>query len=218
MSTVPRTGSDMSELTWDVATLFPPQGQWTDGDYLNLTNDLTQLVELADGHLDILEMPSTSHQQIVLKLMRQLADFVDRSDLGIALMAPLRVQLRPGLFREPDVVFALKEHSDYVRDEFWTGADLVFEVVSSSPKSRRRDLHDKRHEYAQARITEYWIVDPMNRNISVLQLDEFDPDSRQYKVTGEFSKVDFADSGLLAGFTVSVNEIFGIGGDGSSEK
>lgn len=50
---------------------------------------------------------------------------------------------------------------------------LVIEVVSSSatdPRSRDRDYVDKRREYAQRGIPEYWIVDPMASVIWVLKL------------------------------------------------
>lgn len=50
---------------------------------------------------------------------------------------------------------------------------LVVEVVSSSatdPRSRERDYVDKRREYAQRGIPEYWIVDPMASVVWVLKL------------------------------------------------
>jgi len=200
MSSVPDSTSESPQVTWDVATLFPLQGQWSETEYLNLTDDLMQLVELTDGHLEILEMPTTSHQQMVLKLVRQLTDFAEPRQLGTALMAPLRVQLRPGLFREPDVVFAMS--SQRIQDDFWIGADLVMEVVSAGEKSRRRDLDQKRREYAEAGIAEYWIVDPLTYTISVLQLD-----GNHYVDAGVFAQGDRAVSRLLRGFSVSVDEL-----------
>lgn len=203
MSTVPPSAPDSAGVTWEVATLFPRQGLWSDAEFLNLTDDLTHLVELTDGHLEVLEMPTTSHQQIVLRLVRQLSDFVQPRQLGLALMAPLRVRLRSGMFREPDVVFASAKHAHYVQDDFWTGADLVMEVVSSGAKSRRRDLEQKRREYAEAEIDEYWIVDPLSETISVLARIGL-----EYQVSGEFRNSEIARSQLLSGFTVSVSDIF----------
>ena len=205
MSTVHESTSDLLGLTWDVATLFPRQGEWSDIEYLNLTDDLTQLVELTDGRLEILEMPTTSHQQMVFKLVRQLSDFVESRKLGTALMAPLRVQLRPGIFREPDVVFALTEHRHFIQDDFWTGADLVIEVVSAGPKSRRRDLDEKRRDYAASGIAEYWIVDPLAKTISVLEYA-----GTAYTEIGAYRESQLAHSRLLSGFSVSVSDIFGI--------
>jgi Uma2 family endonuclease len=46
---------------------------------------------------------------------------------------------------------------------------LVVEVLSDS--NRGRDLVLKRHEYAAGRIPTYWIVDPVDRSMRVLELD-----------------------------------------------
>jgi len=149
------------EPTWDIAYLFPPQGMWSEEEYLAL--DTNRLIELSDGCLEVLPMPTTSHQMLVVYLHGLLSAFVSRRGLGLALFAALRVRLWPGKFREPDVLFMLQDHFDRVGDEFWEGADLVMEVVSGDRKDRRRDLVKKRADYAKARITEYWIVDPPRR-------------------------------------------------------
>lgn len=50
---------------------------------------------------------------------------------------------------------------------------LVVEVVSSSDtnrQSRERDYVDKREEYAQRGIPEYWIIDQVEAVIVVLKL------------------------------------------------
>ena len=79
------------------------------------------------------------------------------------------------------------------------GADLVMEVVSAGDEARRRDLTQKREEYAQAGIPEYWIVDPELGQITVLTLED-----QIYVVHGEFKRGDRATSKLLPGFAVDV--------------
>ena len=54
-------------------------------------------------------------------------------------------------------------------DRYWTGADLVMEVVSASDPDR--DLVAKRRDYAEAASPEYWIVDPRTKTITVLKLE-----------------------------------------------
>ncbi len=193
-----------NDMTWEVAALFPRQGEWTTSEYLNLTEDIAHLVELTDGRLEVLEMPTTSHQQSVLCLIRSLSDWLSQSNAGTALMAPLRLQLRPGLFREPDIVFALTENQSLIGEDFWTGADLVMEVVSSGTKSRRRDLVEKRSEYADAGIREYWIIDPVTSTIQVLELI-----GSEYHIAGQYGRDEQALSELLAGFSITVNEVLG---------
>lgn len=201
MSTMPESEQRAGEVAWEVATLFPPQGEWSPAEYLSLTDDIARLVELTDGQLEVLEMPTTSHQQTVLFLISQLSPWCQQHQAGIALMAPIRVQLRPGVFREPDIVFATQGNRCVVGEDYWTGADLVMEVVSAGPKSRRRDLEQKRREYAQAKIREYWIIDPQKTTIQVLELA-----GDEYRVAGEYGRSELAQSQLLSGFSLSVDQ------------
>lgn len=189
------------EPTWDIAYLFPAQGAWSEFEYLAL--ETNRLVELSQGRLEVLPVPTTSHQMLLLHLYGLLLARLARRDLGTVLTAGIRVQLWPGTFREPDIVFMLKEHADRVGDEFWEGADLVMEVVSGGVKDRWRELKQKRREYAQAGIPEYWIVDPRHERITVLRLD-----GKEYAVHGEYAEGTTAVSHLLPGFEVDVTTAF----------
>lgn len=196
-----KRAAERLEPTWEVAYLFPAQGQWSEQEYLALNGN--QLVEFSRGFLEVLPMPTTSHQLLVAYLYGLLAAFAAGRNLGLALMAPLRVRLWRGKFREPDIVFMLKEHSDWIGEEFWWGADLVMEVVSADADDRRRDLQVKRREYARAGIAEYWIVDPHEQRIIVLRLA-----GKRYVVHGEFANGDRASSHLLRDFEVDVTATF----------
>lgn len=187
------------EPAWDVATLFPNQGAWSVLEYLDLKGN--RLVEFFNGYIEVLPMPTMRHQLIVRFLLFLLTEFVDRAGKGRTLMAPMRVRLSPVQFREPDLMVMLRGHEERMRDEFWEGADFVVEVVS--PDDPRRDLEIKRSEYALAGIPEYWIVDPQTSTITVLTLDV-----ASYKVHGEFGAGQIANSVLLKGFAVAVNDVF----------
>jgi len=165
--------------------------------------DTNHLVEFTDGHVEVLPMPKTSHQEIVAYLYRQVLAFIITNNLGRVLFAPLRVRLRKGKYREPDVVFMLAEHADRIGEDFWRGADLVMEVVSEDPESRERDLVKKRKDYASAGIAEYWIIDPNDRKIIVLKLE-----GKAYTTHGECSVGAKAESALLNEFAVDVSEVF----------
>jgi Uma2 family endonuclease len=186
--------------TWEVAVLFPNQGQWSEADYLAL--ETNHLIELCDGRLEVLPMPTTSHQWIVLYLYELLKAFA-YPNVGLVLTAPLRVRLWPKKFREPDVIFMLKAHLGRVHEDYWEGADLAMEVVSDDPESRKRDLEEKPLDYARAGISEYWIVDPKLQQITVLVLR-----GKKYSVAGEYKKDAEAVSRLLPGFSVQVASVF----------
>ncbi len=190
-----------SEPAWDIAYLFPAQGQWTEEEYLAL--DGNRLVEFSDGYLEVLPMPTTSHQLLSSWLYGLFQAFVSSRNLGLVLYAPLRVRLRPGKYREPDIVFLARGHRARIGEDFWQGADLVVEVVSEDDKSRRRDLTIKRREYARAGISEYWIVDPRQERITVLRLA-----GNRYLVHGTFAKGTTATSLVLRGLEVDVAATF----------
>jgi len=47
--------------------------------------------------------------------------------------------------------------------------DLVIEIVSPGKSNRDRDYRYKRSEYAAREIKEYWIVDPLEERVTLLQ-------------------------------------------------
>src|SRR2546428_9829914 len=67
---------DHAEPAWEVALLFPDQGEWSEDDYLWLTDHTRCLVEFTDGHVEVLPMPTDAHQRIVLFLYRALYAFL----------------------------------------------------------------------------------------------------------------------------------------------
>ncbi len=197
--------SQRGEPPWEIAVLFPHQGEWTDVEYLALQRKTNLLVELSDGCIEVLPMPSPFHQRIVKFLFRLLETFVFTLGSGEVLFAPLPIRLRLGKFRDPDVVYlAPGRIIDPHRQPH--GADLVVEVVSDDEEDRERDLETKRLEYAQAGITEYWIVDPREHKILVLTLE-----GASYRVAGDFGRGAMATSVLLSGFGVAVDAVFAAG-------
>src|SRR5262245_48461354 len=148
--------------------LLPLQGLWTEAQYLVLTNQTNHLIEFTDGEIEVLPMPTRSHQLMLLLLYELFRAAVQRTG-GIVLVAPLRLQVRPGKHREPDVLLLRDAADPRNQDAFWLGADLVVEIVS--PDRPERDTQEKPRDYAEAGIPEYWIVNPLNATITVLALE-----------------------------------------------
>lgn len=199
---VPASCDDLSDPAWDIAELFPAQGDWSVGEYLRLKGN--RLIEFDHGRIDVLDMPTDFHQAIVGVLYSMLLGFITPRQLGEVRFAPLRVRLWKGRYREPDVMFMLRANVARIRKKFWIGADLLMEVVSED--DRRRDLKTKRLEYARAGVREYWIVDPKLEQITVLKLAE-----KYYELHGEFRRGQRATSLLLPGFEVDANAVFDVG-------
>lgn len=195
---LPVRSDPWSEPTWEVALLFPEQGAWSEEEYLAL--DTNRLVEFSHGSLEVLPMPTEGHQNLVFFLTALLKMFARRSG-GHAVLAPFRLRLWPGKIREPDIMFIADATDSRRQSAWWTGADLVVEVVSEDDP--QRDLATKRLEYAQAHIPEYWIVDPRNETLTVLALQ-----GAAYHERGYFTRGDIAASATLPDLTVDVNALF----------
>src|SRR5229473_7564482 len=83
--------------------ILPPQGAWSEEQYLVLTDHRNRLIEFTDGFLEILPMPTDKHQAILGFLYYVFHGFVDPRG-GKVRFSPLRLQIRPGKFREPDLL------------------------------------------------------------------------------------------------------------------
>ena len=176
------------------------QGLWTEAQYLRLTDAATRLLEFTDGHLEILPMPTDRHQVILRSLFLALFPFVqDRG--GTLLFAPLRLRIRKDKFRDPDLLLVHDANDARRRNDYWRGADWVAEVVS--PDRPGRDTLTKRLDYAEARIPEYWIVNPVDETVTVLVLDD-----DAYAEAGVFRRGERAASRALPGFAIGVDDLF----------
>lgn len=65
---------------------------------------------------------------------------------------------------QPDV-FVLCDKSKLKKQVLFGYPDLIIEVLS--PSTRTKDIHIKTRKYRLAGVREYWIVDPMKRQIFV---------------------------------------------------
>jgi Uma2 family endonuclease len=202
MSVVESTPPKVSEPAWEIAMLFPNQGSWTEGDYLSLTDNARHLVELVDGRVEVLPMPTESHQNIVWFVVAMLKAFVNPRKLGRVVQSPFRVRVAASQFREPDISLMLRENDARRSDEYWDGADLVIEVVSDDPKDRLRDFEIKREVYAKAGIREYWIIDQRDSRILVLKLA-----GDIYLEHADAAAGGRVGSNLLAGFELDVDAV-----------
>ena len=192
-------------LIWEqngelVVSLDPLQGHWTEEQYLLITNQTNRLLEYTDGTIEVLPMPTEEHQNISQFLFLALLAFLQPVG-GKIHYAPLRLRVRAGKFREPDLLLVLDAHDPRRQPRYWLGADLVVEIVG--PDNPGRDIEEKPRDYAEARIPEYWIVDPQAGAITVLTLED-----DAYVTHGVFRRGERAVSKLLAGFSVSVDEVF----------
>lgn len=183
-----------------VLSLASIQGLWTEEQYLAMTDQSNRLLEFDNGYIEVLPMPIPEHQKILALLYELFVAFV-RPRGGITLFAPLRVQIRPRKFREPDLVTLRDVNDPRQHKRYWLGVDVAVEIVSDDDPER--DTKVKRVDYAEAGIPEYWIVNPLNDTVTVLALA-----GDAYAEHGVFRRGERASSQVLDGFSVDVDEVF----------
>ena len=179
---------------------LPRQGRWSDEEYLWLTDRTRRLIEFTDGCIEELPVPTATHQAILAFLYRALYAYLAPRG-GTVMFSALRLRIREGKFREPDLLVLRDRRTPAIQDRYSLGADLVAEIVS--PDRPERDLVDKRADYAEAGIPEYWIVDPRHDAITVLALT-----AGAYVEHGVYARGDTATSPLLAGLAIDVASTF----------
>ncbi len=167
--TEPTTELEQATLTREVALLFPRQGEWTEHDYWALP-ERSRIIELSEGRLIVPPMPTTEHQDIVGNIYFALRTHMQAHKSGKVSISPLPVRLWEGKIREPDVLVMLTHNLERVHNQFWGAPDLAVEVLS--PGTRKTDRHEKLAEYAQAGVSEYWIVVPEEQVVEVYRLTD----------------------------------------------
>ena len=152
----------------ELLKIFPRQGKWTEADYFKLP-ETNKIIELSEGRLIISPSPTTQHQQIVNKLNFLLYSHILNNNLGEVVTSPLDVRLWKGNIRQPDIVFMSNKHRKRITRRYFGVPDLVMEILSKS--TAKEDKEDKYQEYERAGVSEYWIVDPFKKGITVYTLE-----------------------------------------------
>lgn len=174
---------------------------WTEEAYLAYADRFPRLVELSEGCLVVLEMPTPRHQRIVQNTFKQLDAWAAAAG-GEAFVAPLPIRLWPGKYREPDVMLYSAAGRERVQADFAGPPDLVVEV--QSPGTARLDATDKVVEYAQAGIPEYWRVDPDRRQVEQNVLA-----GAEYTVRAVLGPGDVIRAAVVDGLECPVDALFG---------
>jgi len=112
--------------------------------------------------------------------------------------------------RYPDLVILQPEHLALTQKRLTITLDmpppqLVAEVLSPGKQNRDRDLVRKRDQYAAREIPEYWLVNPEQQTVTVLQWQD-----GIYVEVGVFRASDAIISPTFSTLQLNPNQIFGI--------
>jgi Uma2 family endonuclease len=151
-------------------------------EYLNYDDGTDEHYELVNGEL--IEVPPETEENAyrAFSLLMALSQFVDVRRIKVQKLE-VEVLALPGMpiNRQPDLTVLAEGHIEQMADInqmaiklFMAPPVMVVEVVSpyrsTGDTNYRRDYIDKRKQYAQRGILEYWLVDPTAQQVSVLIL------------------------------------------------
>lgn len=145
---------------------LPRSGRFTHADLEEMPLDTGLRFELVDGTLLVNAAPSTAHQRMVRELFLQL-----HAACPAGLEAfPVPLNYRPDDRREfgPDLLVV---RSDDLQ-AWGLSAPPLLVVEVRSPSTRLVDQHLKRAAYEEAGVPSYWLVDPLEPSLTVLELVE----------------------------------------------
>lgn len=184
---------------------LPAEKRYTYADYLEGTEEDRE--ELIDGFFHMLASPTPTHQRIVTRITRQLANYLEGRKCE-AFSGPIDVRL----FEQegdlpvnvhtvvvPDVLVVCDP--DKVDEKGIKGApDFIVEVLS--PSTRRHDAFIKANLYQRAGVREYWMVDPESRTVNAFTLEDGRYIAR-FSGEGETLEVQ-----ILPGCAIDLNAVF----------
>ena len=162
--------------------------------------------ELIGGFLYIVLPPNPPHGDLASDLAKALFKFLDVNNVDGKVYfpkEPVYLRAEGSTYLEPDLMYvskALRERMGSKR----TSADIVFEVISRGTSVY--DYTTKANAYLTLDVRELWLVDRFALSVQVHHRVE--ANGTPVWETVKYSTGEHAKSRVLAGWEVSVDELF----------
>ncbi len=120
--------------------------------------------ELIDNSLYMSPAPTLSHQDITGTLYSSILVYLRKKKIGKVFISPIDVFINRDNAFQPDIVFVATVNFSILKEDGIYGApDLVIEILS--PGTKKLDLTKKKDAYEKAGVKEYWVVDPVTKEV-----------------------------------------------------
>lgn len=175
-------------------------------EYLLLPYD-GQRTEFVNGQIVRIDIASWLHVEIIATLQNLIDIHIENTHAGLEIYSRVGVEVpytgRDNNIRNPDLLVCRPAQwqalhhltkAIFLKDN---PPALVIEVVR--PDDTTCDIVDKRLEYALAKVSEYWIINPADGYVLVLKLDT---DTGNYIEIGKYRGAERINSALFSGLEV----------------
>jgi Uma2 family endonuclease len=177
-------------------------------EYLSYDDGTEKLYELFDGEL--IELPPESGENIGILgfVYLQLAPLVGHIRVRWGLELEVRGEPKN---RYPDLTVIREEHIQQLQPRNTIRLSmqpplLVIEAVSPGQSNRERDYIAKRQQYQERGIPEYWLIDPSQQTVTVLELAD-----GIYQELGVFSGSVSIGSSVISGLSMTAQQVLNAG-------
>jgi len=165
-------------------------------------------VELIKGKVfKMSPAPNRAHQKLAGHIYRRIGNFLEGNPCEVY-TAPFDVRIPRKSKNDKDIITVLQPDvcviCDLTKLDFHgcIGApDLVVEVLS--PGNNAKELKKKYDVYEEAGVKEYWVVSPQDQWLRIYSLTKGKYVESPYLLSG-----DVAESSVLEGFSLNVEELF----------
>lgn len=179
-------------------------------DYLSW--QFAERIELLKGHIRQMSAPNTKHQRVSIALENKLYNYFIEHTCEV-FHAPFDVRLynrKKSLLQEKEVFTVVQPDICIVCDvakidtKGCNGApELIIEILSRS--NSITDIKDKYELYAEAGVTEYWIVYPEEEHIQQYILD-----NEIYKLHNVITRTEKITPYLFPDLSIDLEKVFTI--------
>ncbi|PKM86222.1 MAG: type II toxin-antitoxin system Phd/YefM family antitoxin [Firmicutes bacterium HGW-Firmicutes-12] len=172
-------------------------------DFLILSEESENRYEYIDGEVYLLSSPSYDHQNIIMEISNAFYNWFKGKKCR-PLTAPFDVTLTRDNDRnvvQPDIIIICDTENIDERRRYTGIPTLVVEVLSES--TRKKDMLKKLNLYLYSGIKEYWIVNPLRKEVYTYLFA--DQDILEYRVHKESETVQ---SLTFEGLEVLLEHIF----------
>jgi Uma2 family endonuclease len=174
-------------------------------EFLALTEGNEKRYEYIDGEVYLLTSPRTIHQKILGEMHILFYNWFKGKKCR-PMLAPYDITLKrsPDNINivEPDIVVICDLEENLNEKDYYIGTPaLAVEIISES--TRRKDTIKKLDLYMSTGINEYWIVNPLNKEITIYLFEQNDIIKNE-----TYKKNEIAASYIFTGLKIKLKDIF----------
>ena len=193
----------MSDIITNIEQLDPINGVYTYADYV-LWN-IKERLEIIKGKIFRLDTPDVSHQRISGNLIGEFYNYFKGKSCKL-FAAPFDVVFKNEKGIEDSVVqpdiCVVCDPKKLENDKRCLGApDLIIEILS--PGNTKKEMRYKYELYEEAGVYEYWVVRPIDKEITQFVLE-----NGKYRALPPIIEGDRISSAKFPELTVATEDIF----------